>query len=189
MAVTKIQITHDKEVAADLVHLLMTTKFTSKTHNVALQKTLNELLMGIRNGKIFTTIDDSSGGFASGTITFSNFNTANDTIVVNGVTLTAVASGATGAQFNVGASAAAQAANVSALINSYSAFVGILTSSVNGAVVTIQALTLGAPGTAITLAKGTDAGTVMTVAGLTNGRLTSATLPTVLSSASYTFGV
>lgn len=42
---------------------------------------------------------------ATGTITFSDTGEASDTILVNGVTFTAVASGATGNQFNVGAKA------------------------------------------------------------------------------------
>lgn len=110
---------------------------------------------------------------ASGTITFTGVGAANDTILINGVTFTAVASGATGNQWNVGASVTASAANLVTAINaSATALVSshVLASSVAG-VVTITSKNKGIYGNAATIAEGVDAGAVMAVSGarLTGG--------------------
>ena len=110
---------------------------------------------------------------ATGTITFTGVGAANDTILINGVTFTAVASGATGNQWNVGASVTASAANLVIAINaSATALVSgtVLASSLAG-VVTITSLVTGQVGNAITIAEGVDAGGAMTVSGarLTGG--------------------
>jgi phage tail sheath gpL-like len=123
---------------------------------------------------------------ASGTITLSSFNTASDTIIINGVTLTCVASGATNNQWNVKASASAQATEIARAINASSTSLvsGTQTASAAGGVVTITAATKGIGGNAITLAKGVDAGSVMTVSG--TGRLTGGTATTANV---YHFGI
>lgn len=104
---------------------------------------------------------------ASGTVIFSAAATANDQFIVNGTTFTAVASGATGNQFNVGVSATASATNLKTAINaSATALVSsqVLASSSVGTV-TITSLDYGVFGNQCTIAKGTDAGSVMTVSG------------------------
>src|SRR5262245_50881874 len=72
---------------------------------------------------------------ASGTVTFSGVPTAGDTVTANGVVFTAVNSGATGNQFNVGASAAAAALNLKNAINASAsaAAVKVIVCTVNGA--------------------------------------------------------
>lgn len=189
MAQTKITITHDKDAQGDVAFHLITSKLTSKMHVEAIGNFLNSINGGVRNASITTSVDDSAGASASGTVTFSGVSTANDTLVISGVTFTAVASGAAGNQWNVGASASAQATNVAAAINAASSLVGILSASASGAVVTLTSLSAGAIGNAITFAKGTDAGSVMTVGGLTNGRLGGGSTATVVSSVTYKFGV
>lgn len=114
---------------------------------------------------------------ATGSFQFSSFSTANDTILINGVTFTAVASGATGNQFNVGASASGQAVNlataingsVSGLVASYVTASGGQSGS-NGLCIITSAF-YGLSGNQCTIAKGTDAGSVVTVSGarLTGG--------------------
>lgn len=110
---------------------------------------------------------------ASGSVAFSNTSSANDTVLVNGVTFTAVASGATGNQWNIGASATASAANLSTTINaSTTAMVtGIVTSSASVGTLTFSSIDFGIFGNTTTIAKGVDAGSVMTVSGarLTGG--------------------
>lgn len=189
MAQTKITITHDKDAQGDVAFHLITSKYTSKMHVEALKNLLNAIEGGVRNASITTSVDDSAGVSASGTVTFSGASTASDTLVISGVTFTAVASGATGNQWNVGGSASAQATNLAAAINAAASMVGIVSASASGAVVTITSLTSGPVGNAITLAKGTDAGSVMTVGGLSNGRLSGGSTATTVSSASYKFGV
>jgi hypothetical protein len=68
---------------------------------------------GAYNGGLAITTD---GVQASGTFTFSG-STAGDTATVNGVTFTEVASGATGNQFNQGATDTITAANFVAALN------------------------------------------------------------------------
>lgn len=111
---------------------------------------------------------------ASGTVIFSAAATANDTILVNGVTFTCVNSGATGNQWNKGSTAAESAANLATAINaSATALVsGYVTASANGgATLTITSAFYGLSGNQCTIAEGVDAGSVMTVSGarLTGG--------------------
>lgn len=96
---------------------------------------------------------------ATGTLTLTSV-VATNTFAINGVTFTAVASGATGNQFNVGVSDTLTAASAAAAINaSASALVsgkaGVTATSALG-VVTLTAITSGVTGNAITLAGGTN---------------------------------
>jgi len=92
---------------------------------------------------------------ASGTLTLDTV-IATNTALINGVTFTAVASGATGNQFNVGGSDTITAANLAAAINgSASALVnGHVLASAVGPVVTVTAKLAGVTGNAITIAGG-----------------------------------
>ena len=58
-----------------------------------------------------------AGLVASGTLTFNNAGAATDTLTINGIAFTAVAAGAVGNQWNVGASATLSAAAAAAAIN------------------------------------------------------------------------
>jgi len=106
-------------------------------------------------------------------VTFSGVGQANDTIIINGVTFTAVASGATGNQWNVGASATLSAAALAAAINaSATALIsGYVTAEAVSGVVTITAAKAGRNGNCMTLAEGVDGLTHMAVSGarLTGG--------------------
>jgi|SRR6478672_2013306 len=84
---------------------------------------------------------------ASGTFTL-NTVIATDAVTINGVTFTAVASGATGNQFNVGISDTATAANLAASINaSNSSLVSdYVSASSSGAVVTVTSDFFGPAG-------------------------------------------
>lgn len=109
---------------------------------------------------------------ASQTVTFSAVATANDTVVINGVTFTAAA--AAGAnQWAVGASATASAAGLAAAINaSVTALIsGYVTATSALGVTTVTSAFYGLAGNTATIAEGVDAGNVMTVGGarLTGG--------------------
>lgn len=187
----KLTVTHDVyDVAGDLQSKGITSQNGGIQHASWLQNHLNSIKSGQKNAQILTTIDDGNPIAATGTITFSGVSTANDTIVVNGVTLTAVASGATNNQWNVGSSASDQASKVAAAINASTTLAGYVTAAAVGAVVTVSAVAEGILGNSVTLAKGTDAGSVMTVGGLSNGRLSGGTNATnSASTPTYGFGL
>lgn len=106
---------------------------------------------------------------ASGTLTLTAV-IATDAIAINGVTFTAVASGATGNQFNVGADDAATAVNLAAAINaSATAKVsGYVTASAALTVVTVQAVAYGLAGNMFTLTSA-DATIVASGSGFLTG--------------------
>lgn len=143
---------------------------------------------GAKSGSVQCTSINNDAVAAHGTFTFSAAASASDTVLINGVTFTGEASGATGNQFNVGVSATQTATNLAAAIN------GSATALVSGTVkatpalgvVTITAKTTGPSGNAITIAKGVDAGSVNTVSG---ARLTGGTADTgSQATATYHYG-
>lgn len=90
---------------------------------------------------------------ASGTITLSSL-VATDTVTVNGVVFTAVASGATGNQFNVGGTDTITATNLAAAINASSTakVINVVTAAAVAAVVTVTAVQPGLAGNMNTIA-------------------------------------
>ena len=106
---------------------------------------------------------------ASGTYTLTSV-VATDAVAVNGVTFTAVASGATGNQFNVGVSDTATATNLAAAINaSATALVsGYVTASSAATVVTVTAVQKGLAGNVYTITSA-DGTIVASGARLTGG--------------------
>lgn len=105
---------------------------------------------------------------ASATITCDHTNqTANDTIQIGSMTLTAKDSGAITNQFNIGASDTISAANLAAAINSYSS--SLLTASSATAVVTVKAAQAGTMGNAIPIILTQVASGLTTASALTNG--------------------
>lgn len=103
--------------------------------------------------RTFNGLIQSVGVQATGTITLSS-SVSTDTVTINGTVFTQVASGATGNQFNHGASDTITAANLAAAINASAtaiiAYNVIATSS--AAVVTITSRELGSVGNLMTLA-------------------------------------
>lgn len=156
---------------------------TQREQARAVANYLEAAVAGLRKCSFDLQVNSGTAVAASGTIAFSGISTANDTILVNGVTLTAVASGAVNNQWNVKTTAALQAAEVVRAVNASTtalvsgSVIATLTSTatvtftaaeVVGGVMTAHA---GILGNAITIAKGTDTGSVMTVSGarLTGG--------------------
>lgn len=123
---------------------------------------------------------------ASGTFTMTSV-IATDAVVINGVTFTAVASGATGNQFNVGLTDALTAANLVAAINgSVTALIaGYVTAAVTStvdspAVVTVSSTDYGIYGNQVTFVSN-DA----TIVASGSGRLASGAVDS--GAKSYTF--
>ena len=116
----------------------------------------------------------ATGEHATAALTFTGQPTANDTVTVNGVAITFVASGATGAQVNIGTLATDTVANLVALINGTSsgtdpktlfptygiaplAGTGVTaTVDATGLIVTLSAVTEGTAGNALTLSESTS---------------------------------
>ena len=98
--------------------------------------------------------DSTEAVAATGTITFSANPTATDTITINGTAFTYVASGATGAQINIGSDLAATLAETKAVLNaSADTDVDDATYDHNGStVLTITHDTAGSAGNSFTLA-------------------------------------
>lgn len=117
--------------------------------------------------------DDAA--YASATVTVVNANvTADDTLKIGAMTLTAKASGATTNQFNIGASATLTAAAIALAINSYSS--SLLTATSAAGVVTVKAAQTGTMGNAIavTVTEGTPGGMTPSAAALSGGLADSA---------------
>lgn len=89
--------------------------------------------------------DDDVASSATLTMDFTN-QAANDTIQIGNMTLTAKASGAAGAQFNIGGSNTASAVNLAAAINANST---LLQATSAAAIVTVKAASTGTLGNAI----------------------------------------
>ena len=176
MAVLKLAITSGRPTAE------LVSRFETAGGNREIANRITTFLTSVATGteladsgsapSIAISIQDSETR-ASGTIVFSAQASANDTVIINGVTFTCVASGATGNQWNAGVSATATAANLATAINaSATALVsGYVTASAATGTLTITSVFYGLSGNQCTIAKGVDAGGVMTVSGarLTGG--------------------
>lgn len=114
---------------------------------------IESLPSGHRVGTIDVQVD--TGTAATGTVTFNLAGSAGDIVTVNGTTFTAVASGATGNQWNVGATATLSAAAFAAAVNaSATALVSEhVTASANSGVVTLTSKRKNSSGNAVTLAQ------------------------------------
>lgn len=170
MAQSVIVLTHDEGSTdmQELVHVADTSnliQFINKLRNY-----FGALSGGVRKAQVRV---DVAAVKATGTVTFSGIGAANDTVLVNGTTFTAVASGATGNQWNVGASATLSAAALAAAINaSATALVtdNVVAEAASG-VITFTAKNPGTIGNCITIAEGVDGSSHMAVsaARLTGG--------------------
>jgi hypothetical protein len=110
---------------------------------------------------IITSATTGAGVPASGTITFSAAPSANDTVTVNGVAITFVASSPTGSQVLIGSSASTTATNLNTfLLASTNASLTVMNYSVSAGVVTCTSKLVGTAGNAYTLAKSSTAITV-----------------------------
>jgi phage tail sheath gpL-like len=176
MSVLKLAITSKRPVA------YLSSQFETTTDKHAVAQRIINFLQSLQTGtelaasasappSIAISVQDSQVQ-ASGTIAFSAQATANDTILINGVTFTCAAS-PTGNQWAPGANAAATASNLATAINaSATALVsGYVTASASAGTLTITSAFYGLSGNQCTIAKGVDSGTVMTVSGarLTGG--------------------
>lgn len=121
------------------------------------------LVRGVWNSN---TLVIQGGVYATGTAVCASV-IATDTIVVGGVTLTAVNSGATSVQFVRSTTNATTATNLAAAINALTTINKVVQASASGATVTIVSLIPGTIGNLITLSAG--GGTITVGSALTGG--------------------
>lgn len=137
----------NNENATDLQRIMYSDNRQSS--GFKLEDSFTQFVSGVRPVKIILGLNAVQ---ASGTVTLSS-HVATNTVTINGTVFTAVASGATGNQYNVGADSVT-AANLAAAINaSVTANIsGLVTAAAVSNVVTITAVTPGLLGNLITLA-------------------------------------
>jgi phage tail sheath gpL-like len=147
---TTIVITHGKESIGTIKEKCL--RPASKPHEQVtnLMSILNAINGKDRNAKLTTVIDSGDAVQASGTVTVTGMAAA-ATVTVAGIVLTAVASGAVGPQFNIGASDTLTAVNLAAAINAQATAPSVSATSAL-TVVTISAKAPGRVGNFIPLA-------------------------------------
>lgn len=123
----------------------------------------SNLVKGVWNSNVLVV---QGGVYATGTATLASV-IATNTLVVGGVTLTCVNSGATSVQFNKGTNDTGTATNLAAAINALTTINKVVQATSSGAVVTIASLYPGTIGNLITLSAG--GGTITVAAALTGG--------------------
>lgn len=130
-------------------------------------KRLSNFFMELVTGAWKSNITVIQGGvYASATATL-NTVIATNTLVIGGVTLTCVNSGATSVQFNKGATDTLTAVNLAAAINALTTMNKRVGATSSGAVVTIYSLIPGTIGNLITTTAG--GGTITVASTLTGG--------------------
>ncbi len=178
MGVLKLKLTSARDAAT------LTSTFETAGGNHAIAQRILNFVNSLQTGtegaqgagappSIAISIQDNQVQ-ATGSVIFSGAATANDTVLLNGVTFTAVASGATGNQFNTGSTLTQSAANLAATINaSVTALIAGYVTAVIPVAGTVRVISAfyGISGNQTTIAKGVDGGGVMTVSGarLTTG--------------------
>lgn len=126
-----------------------------------------QFLADLQRGVWRSNINVIQGGvYATGTAVFASV-IATNTLVIGGVTITAVNSGPTSVQFAVGASDTITAANAVTTINALTTLNKVVQASSSGATITIVSLYPGTIGNLITLSAG--GGTITVGSALTGG--------------------
>lgn len=137
---------------------LTAAQFVDKTRLFALERPatvglathIHSIAAGVNSGLITVQVGATQ---ATATVTFTGAPTADETLSVANVVLTAKASGATGPEFNIGGSTTITATNLTACINSLPALSGIVTATSELGVVTITSVVPGKVGSAIQLSE------------------------------------
>lgn len=166
MSISMIQI-DDNEAEADLREALIVVDTTNRMlAGQKMMKYVRGLMGGAKSAKVRIGVNAVK---SSGTLTLASV-VATNSVTVAGQVFTAVASGATSVQFNVGADDTESAVNLAAAITAH-ASVGLWVSATSAlGVVTVTALYPGVLGNAISILSGTNiaAGATRLASG-TNG--------------------
>jgi phage tail sheath gpL-like len=162
--ITEIEITTD-ETAADVAEKLATAKGDPKRLANELVTYFNKMAGGLVPANVKVKIGDVK---ATGTVTLASVD-VDDTVTIDGVTFTAVASGATGAQFNQGGTDTADAASLVTAINANTTLDGRVVATSALGVVTITAIEAGELGNSVTLASSNGTRLAVSAAALAGG--------------------
>ena len=167
MAKSLIVLTHN-ESSADMQELILAETGNRFKAGSKLIKYFRSLMGGAKSVSVYI---GETAVQASGTVTLSA-HVATDTVTVNGVVFTCMASGATGNQYNVGGSDTITGDNLAAAINASATALlsGYVTAANVAGVVTVTSVTPGLAGNMFTLAisaHGSVSGAKLT--GGTNG--------------------
>lgn len=168
MAQSVLVITHDDDASALAQKLGFSLNESSRARVEAFRRWLLGVAMGTNGGASFAFNTGSVA--ASSTGTFTGAPTAAQTMTVNGVTLTARASGAVANEYNIGGSVTITAANLAAAINASTSagLLAVTATSVLG-VVTITAKIPGKAGNSIPTVDVDTANFTFAAAVLANG--------------------
>jgi phage tail sheath gpL-like len=132
------------------------------------------LLQGLASGNVIGSVDvqrsSSDPVAATGTLTITNASVAaNDTVTIGGIVLTAKSSGASGAQFNIGADATATGDNLVAAIAAHATLGKVLTAANAAGTVTVTCNEKGLVGNLIGLASSNGTGIAVSASTLASG--------------------
>ena len=105
---------------------------------------------------------------ASGTITVASIQ-ADDTITINGTTITGKSSPSGASQFDSDGSDTVVATAIAACINAHTSFTGLVTATSSAAVVTVSAAQYGVMGNCITLASSNGSRLAVSASRLASG--------------------
>jgi hypothetical protein len=141
-----IQITND-QAEVDAVNDLLAEEVDYMTASLKLVDYMKSIASGMLSSKVVAGVNPAK---ASGTFE-GNTVIATDAIAINGTTFTAVSSGATGNQFNIGGDDAETMANLAAAINASTDVNELVEATAEDEVVTITAKYPGILGNAITI--------------------------------------
>lgn len=154
---------------SNATYLLPNNSTTASTAsgNMRVLKGIAQFLTDLVKGAWNSNVQVIQGGvYASVTATLASVVSTN-TIVIGGVTLTCVNSGATSVQFNKGTTDTLTAVNLAAAINALTTINKVVQATSSGAVVTIVSLYPGTIGNLITTTA--TGGTITVAATLTGG--------------------
>lgn len=144
-------------------------KYAGSHYLPSFLKYLGEVLGASKSSALVQVLnDDAVAANATITVGFANM-TDGDTVRIGAMTLTAKSSGASGPQFNIGASDAATAVNLATAISSNSS--GLLFGTPAAAVVTVKAGLSGPLGNAIPIiiSQTTPGGMTASASALSSG--------------------
>ena len=132
------------------------------------QNFLKSVASGCDNAEVIQFTDDVALAYATGTCTVASIQ-ADDTVTINGTTLTGKSSPSGASQFDSDGTDTVVAAAIAACINANTAFAGICTATSAAAVVTVKAAVKGYIGNCITFASSNGSRLAVSAARLASG--------------------
>lgn len=163
MPSTVIFINHDNHEEELEVSTSNPKEYANKLENF-----IKAIKSGSKMAQIEQFTDDTALDKASGTCTVASIQ-ADDTITINGVTLTGKSSPSGESQFDSDGSDTVVATAIAACINANSSLTGIVTATSSAAVVTVSAYCKGLIGNAITLASSNGSRLAVSASRLAGG--------------------